>query len=329
MTSRKYVSEFAVNMQSTQVLVLLPTYLECLSKEDFPPPYQCHIYGIARRPRVMLAPESVVVTPTTIRGTVVAQRPGTNDHYDFEVPNYPADPVVKCECDYPYSDFRFVDAEGEVVFEGPIVQYLTMAGVGDVYPELVDLELLYVGQAYGKQGDRMAPERLASHDTLQKILAEAIQRSPDMQIWVSLFSFADMLIASFDGRAGVYDTSEEEDIAHMRDVLSSRITEAHRINYCEAALIRYFQPQYNTEFRNSFPSVNHSSYAECYKLDLNSVAVEVNCRRVGVRFWSQAVAPAWNHLITYPLHSEKERRSMFNFFPDLQPPSIQPPGSGA
>jgi hypothetical protein len=325
MSVRKYLSEFAVNMQANQVLVLLPTYLEQLSDEYFKPPYQCHIYGIARRPRVMFDPESLVITPQAIRGTVVAQRRGKPEKYDFEVQNHPTDPVVKCECEYPYSDFRFFDAKGEVVMEGPVIQYLTMAGVGGVYPELVDLEMLYIGQAYGKEGSRTAPQRLSSHETLQKILAEAIQRSPDMQIWVALFSFAEMLIASFDGRAGVYDKSEEEDVAHMWNVLGTRITEAQRINYGEAALIRYFQPPYSTEFKNTFPSASHSSYAECYKLDLNSVTVEIDCHRVGAKFWSPAVPPQWVHLISYPLHSEEERRSMFDFFPDLQPrPSKAP-----
>ncbi|TXT38798.1 MAG: hypothetical protein FD138_255 [Planctomycetota bacterium] len=324
MTVRKYMSEFAVNMQASQVLVMPPTYLEHLSDEYFRPPYQCHIYGIARRPRLMFNPESLVITPEVIRGTVVAQRREKDDYYDFEVRNHPTDPVVRCECEYPYSEFRFIDAKGEVVTEGPVVQYLMMAGIGGVYPELVDLEMLYIGQAYGQHGSRTAPQRLASHETLQKILAEAIQRSPDMQIWVSLFSFADMMIASFDGRTRVYGKSEEEDDAHMLDVLGSRITEAQRINYCEAALIRYFQPQYNTEFKNSFPSASHSSYAECYNLDLNSVTVEIDCNRVGARFWSQAMPPAWVHLISYPLHSVEERRSMFDFFPDLQPPPVQP-----
>ncbi|QEL18784.1 hypothetical protein [Limnoglobus roseus] len=322
MTVRKYLSEFAVNMQAKQVLVMLPTYLEHLPADYFRPPYQSHIYGIARRPRVAFDPDSIVVTPEAIRGTVIAQRRGKPQQYDFEVKNYPADPVVKCECEYPYSDFRFIDAKGEVALEGPVIQYLMKAGVGSVYPELVDLEILYVGQAYGKDGSRTAPQRLTSHETLQKILAEAIQRSPDMQIWIVLFSFGEWLIASFDGRVEVNEEEQKEDLSHMWNVLGTRITEAQRINYCEAALIRYFQPQYNTEFKNSFPSASHSSYAECYKLDLNSVAVEIDCRPIGSRFWSQTVEPAWDHLISYPLHSEEERRDMFKMFLD-EPPAAR------
>lgn len=316
MTARKYLSEFAVNMQANQILVLLPTYLAELSDELFSPPYQCHIYGIARRPRVTLDPGSIEITPDLIRASVVAHKRDGTETYTFEVKNFPVDPIVECQCDYPHSEFRLIDAKGETAIEGPVVQYLTMAGVGRVYPELIDLEMLYIGQAYGKDGNRTPPTRLSHHETLQKILAEAIHRSPEMDIWICLFSFADMLIASFDGRTGVYGTSSEENLAHMWNVLGNRISESHRINYCEAALIRYFQPTYNTEFKNSFPSPSHSSYEECYKLDLNSVTVELDCTDAGVRIWTPTIPAAWVHLPSFVLHSEAERRSMFDFFPD-------------
>lgn len=257
MSIRKYLSEFAVSMRANQLLVLQPSDLEGLSEEYNRPPYQCHIYAIARRPRVTFDTGTIVVTPDKIKADIVAQSRGKSQLYSVETPNFPSDPVVNFECEYPYSEYRFINSNGDVILEGPVVQLLTKIGVGRKYPELVDLELLYIGQAYGKDGSRTAPKRLGHHESLQKILAEAIRRDPDMDIWVVLFSFVDMIIASLDGRAETYAKSKEEDTAHLWNILGKQMTEAHRINYCEAAMIRYFQPQYNTEFKASFPNANH------------------------------------------------------------------------
>jgi hypothetical protein len=137
-----------------------------------------------------------------------------------------------------------------------------------------------------------------------------------MEIWLVLFRFEEMLLVTFDGRSKSYGTSDEQDLAHMQSVLGTPVTEAQRINYTEAALIRYFRPPYNTEYKNSFPSPAHASYAECYDLDLNAVTVEIDSRQIRCRLWSEAVEPTWIHLPRFELHSKEERQSMFDFFPE-------------
>ena len=53
----------------------------------------------------------------------------------------------------------------------------TIEHIGSAHDDL-DLEVLYVGQAYGPDGRRSASERLAKHETLQAIYGEAVRRSP-------------------------------------------------------------------------------------------------------------------------------------------------------
>ena len=107
--------------------------------------------------------------------------------------------------------------------------------------------------------------------------------------------------------------SLDEDDAHIDAVLGKEITERQRINFTEAALIRYFQPEYNTIYRDSFPNPMHTSYSECYDLDINSVMAEIDTEDMDAQFWSSAAAPAWQHFATYALHSRAEREAMFEF----------------
>src|SRR3546814_6483592 len=52
-------------------------------------------------------------------------------------------------------------------------------------------------------------------------------------------------------------------------------TEAERITLFEASLIRYFQPPFNREFKDSFPSTNLKILADCYEKDFSAIVSEV------------------------------------------------------
>jgi hypothetical protein len=94
-------------------------------------------------------------------------------------------------------------------------------------------------------------------------------------------------------------------------VLNEPVTEQQEINFTEAALIKYFQPQYNKMFKNSFPSPAHATYSQCYALDINSVMVEIDTDDLNAPLWSAAVPAQYHHFITYEMHSPNDRRSMF------------------
>ena len=101
----------------------------------------------------------------------------------------------------------------------------------------------------------------------------------------------------------------------LGSVMGDGISDQQRINFTEAALIRYFQPEYNTLFKDPFPSPVHSSYASCYDVDLNMIAVEVGSEDLGCKFWSKHVEPKWTHIAAFPLHSREQRKHMFDLFP--------------
>ena len=116
-----------------------------------------------------------------------------------------------------------------------------------------------------------------------------------------------------DGRQTAEKTLTE-DSAHRDHVLKTGITKDQQINYVEAALIRYFQPIYNVRFKDQFPHTSHTSYGQCYDLDINSIAFEIETDDLKCRLYSEAAPRTWFHIKSYPLHDRKDRQAMFEMF---------------
>src|SRR3546814_12337806 len=56
-------------------------------------------------------------------------------------------------------------------------------------------------------------------------------------------------------------------------------TEAERLTLFEASLIRYFQPPFNREFKDSFPSTHLKILADCYEKDFSTLEIgRASCR---------------------------------------------------
>lgn len=306
---RKYFSEFGLNMFGSYQVLLQQDQLDLLKHSEIGSEYPCHIYMIARRPRITLDPESVVFTDDWVSGRFNVQRGAQIETHQFKVPNLLGTSVVRLECNFPYNEYKIFDEHGEVIAGGQVALLITSFGE---FSSLVSLEILYIGQSYGVEGARSAPERLKSHSTLQGIYAEAVKRTPDQEIWLLLWSFEPLLLASFDGTQDRYGTTDEEDDRHINEVIRRGITEQQQINFTEAALIRYFEPEYNKTFKDSFPNPAHKTYSECYSLDINSVSVELQTEDIMVQLWSAKIPPEWIHIASYPLHSSDERQSMFD-----------------
>ena len=268
-----------------------------------------HIYIVTRRPRITLDPNSVKFTENTISGNFQKQVKDDLILIPFETQNLLGSSNISLNCEYPYTEYSFKDKNENVISNGKCA--LLLATLSPKYWEHLDLEVLYIGQSYGKDGSRTASERLKSHSTLQGIYAEAIKYSPDQDIWLILSTYEPLLLCSFDGTSKECATTIEEDSEHIREILNTKITEQQQINFTEAALIRYFQPPYNKIYKDSFPNPSHSTYSECYDIDLNMVCVEIQSEDLRLRLWSESVEPKWVHFCSFPLHSREDRIYMF------------------
>ncbi|HEY0757701.1 MAG TPA: hypothetical protein VGD59_00415 [Acidisarcina sp.] len=311
---RKYVTEFAINMVGLGVVLLTQEYfssLETLAVAQRLSENPCHIYIIARRPRVLFDADAFVVDSDSISGRYLLQEGLSLTPYPFTLSNHLGESDLRIKCPYPHTAVTIYSALGERLHHSQASLFVSKSGPEDLQSKLA-LEVVYVGQAFGTDGVRTAPDRLKSHSTLQAIYSEAISRSPDKEIWLSLWNFESRLFANIDGRSQNYLSTDEADDEHIYDVLSTEIEEQQQINFTEAALIKYFQPQYNVRFKINFPSQLHRSYLQCYDLDIHSLIVEVNTEHFGASLWSSTVTPNLHHLITFTFHSSAERRALFD-----------------
>ncbi|WP_159820013.1 hypothetical protein [Colwellia sp. 20A7] len=306
MANRKFVSEFGLNMLNGLRLLLQQEHLSLIDQTGIKP----HIYIISRRPRISIVPESIKCEGDLISGIFRKQIKDTFEEIPFKTNNYLGTTDLTFKSEYPYTEYEVIDNKTQKLLANG-KSALLLAKLNPDYQAHLDLEILYVGQSYGVEGARTAGERLKKHETLQGIYSEAIRKSPDQEIWLFVSEFEEILLASFDGRHDEYETTEDQDNTHIKNVLNNEMTEQQKINFTEAALIRHFQPPYNKIYKDTFPNPAHKTYSECYDIDLNMVCVELQTDELAFRFWSENVPPNWLHFCSFPLHSKEERMYMF------------------
>ncbi|MFC8689698.1 hypothetical protein, partial [Brevibacillus porteri] len=176
----------------------------------------------------------------------------------------------------------------------------------------LECEVLYIGQAYGKKGDRDALKRLESHETLQKVLVDTLHEDINHEIAITLWDFTPRLLTSIDGRNGFLVT-DKEDKQHFEKVLSAPplILDNQIINVTEGALINYFKPKYNDKLKNNFPDIEHKGYKFYYDYDYNAITVELDSSCVNTNIYTDHTSYSQFSPIKYLLNSEEKRKSMF------------------
>lgn len=275
----KFRSETSINMFLSNYQILQQQDLDDFAKNNSPANFPCNIYFIMKRPRVTVNPEYLKNKHKYVELEFKIQIENNFISKLVWLPKAQGSNAKKIDAVYPYkyftleyeNGFKFISQAGVTLDHGQCF-------LNDVEPVL-DYEVLYIGQAYGEDGNRTALDRLPSHSTLQSIYNEAITKFPDSEIWLMLAVFQQKNITAVDGRIKIKDEYKNEDDERLRKFLNPSemsITEKQRINFTEAALIQTFKPQFNKEYKNTFPSPAHSSYDECYNLDINGIVVETD-----------------------------------------------------
>lgn len=313
MTTVKYFTEFGLNTYADYLFLTQQDSLEAL-EEGVLQQVPCYVYVIGRKPRVTLDPGSFHMDEKWVRGCLKFQRGDSFEYRNFALLNQLGKSNLRLDCPYPHTEYSLHDEQNKKI------SYVKAGILAHAFPEMTEfcnLEVLYVGQAYGSQGERQATERLQSHSTLQKIYCEVMRRTPDQEVWLLLLNFEMSLQILFNGNIKDFQTSDEEDDEHIMQVLTTGITEQQAINFTEAALIRYFEPEYNKTFKDTFPNPAHKTYSECYELDINSVVVTIETDNLGCMLWSSKQSPRMTHIAVYPLHSQLERRCLLDLLSSI------------
>jgi hypothetical protein len=178
-----------------------------------------------------------------------------------------------------------------------------------------DLEVLYIGQSYGRNKKRQIDKRLTNHEKLQKIALEIIQKGTLEEVLVIGLNY---LVKDLATALVTVDTDRSqfslENLIKLKNNASKRIPESQEVTVYEAALINYFQTELNIEYREKFPSLGYSSYEEIYKTKFDYTSMEINTYDTGKRIFSKNNQDRkYNHIKQFALDSEAQKKDFFDF----------------
>jgi len=175
--------------------------------------------------------------------------------------------------------------------------------------QVVDFEVKYVGQAYGEDGSRNAVDRLLKHETLQKIALKETPENYRLSLLLLAIQPSNQVITVMNPFAAQKDEASERIQSGLDKLYNT--DEKERVALYEASLIRYFYPEYNTEFKDSFPSTNLKVLRDCYDKDFGSVVAEICIDELPFRLFSERVKPDFYHIIKHDLHKDEDRKMFF------------------
>lgn len=176
--------------------------------------------------------------------------------------------------------------------------------------DAIRFDVLYVGQAYGKDGSRSALDRLLKHETLQKISVKGIPADRRLTLLMLQIEPGNRMITVMNPWAKNKDDGPKRISAGLDKLFGT--SDAERVTLYEASLIRYFQPPFNKEFKDSFPSTNLKVLADCYEKDFAALISEICIDELPFKLTSGAVAAAQYHTAKFDLHEDEARRVFFS-----------------
>lgn len=179
--------------------------------------------------------------------------------------------------------------------------------------DAIRFDVLYVGQAYGKDGSRNALDRLLKHETLQKISVKGIPADKRLTLLMLEIEPGNRMITVMNPSAENKEHGAKRISAGLDKLFGT--SDAERVTLYEASLIRYFQPSFNKEFKDSFPSTNLKVLADCYEKDFAGLISEICIDELPFKLTSDVVAPAQYHTAKFDLHKDEDRRMFFKSTP--------------
>ena len=323
---RKYLFEAGLNVFPSYKRLVLIEDLEEISKKD---KHHYHIYAILSYDQVFFDMQKTKTTEKGIK-PVVFNGSGSK-RKEYELPLFTIAPELdhrKIEMEIPFpptkmnvciKDERFLKQYSEIYHsELDVMAQELFEDVSECVIDKQAFEVLYIGQAYGKNGERTAFDRLEQHSTLQKILTKYRNENPDKHIYVLLLEIQKQLAMSFDGISKEYEKTEEESDKHMDEICCNIPEDEQVINITEAALINYFKPEYNVNFIDNFPDENHKGYKKYHDLDYNALSVELDLEfdhaPIIQLYTSTNRINSSFDFIRYQLFNDNERSNMYEIF---------------
>ncbi|EAC9863295.1 hypothetical protein AR000_07735 [Listeria monocytogenes] len=269
--TRKYFTEFGLNMVADAVQYLFPTELDLIPTNGSSDHY--HIYMINRITKVRFSMNSLVQHKDYFTVRLEIKKPNTglivSNPIAFSLDSFDKNNIDSILIDSSRKFVR-ITLKNDATIQINSLFFLTHS---QQFTK-IDMDIIYIGQSYGNQGNRNATKRLKSHETLQRILSVSHDEEWNNDICITIWNFKELTLFSFDGTSNNLQKNMDEDSKHIDKVLNEPIKKRKIINITEAALINYFKPKFNEKFVNEFPSESHTSYNDFYTSEYNTIIIE-------------------------------------------------------
>ena len=180
---------------------------------------------------------------------------------------------LKIDIPFPYEKFFVTIEDDEWKSKNPDKEFYLNYNVTKIVDKILfqecidrDYKIVYIGQAFGMNGERIAVDRLISHSTLQKILSDCQSIYSEYNVRILLMDFQQDYQLDYISSGG------------FTTIIPSapKMPENQIINLTEAALINYFKPEYNKDFKSNFPSNKHTSYHELFDSEYTELALDLS-----------------------------------------------------
>lgn len=314
---REFVTEFSIGYLNSFTAMLTAHQLLSggkISTEQADAISECHIYAITARPAPYFKEGSLKHDGNFLSGIVCYRVEGVEKEIEFKDYTWILDSsAVSISCKYPFKEVVSLDKDGSECTYVPAsaLSTLLLDDGNGIKSDLDNYEVLYIGQAFGNEGNRTAIERLRSHSTLQKILAKTSYDYPDKEIMIFMYEFKnDNMFTSMDGRAHDADKSDKNE-ERLFNAIKNPPNKRQKIALIEAGLIRYFRPPYNEIYKIKFPSTKHKILNSCYNLDMSGYVVELTCEDLDYKLYSTTVKSSYHHIAQIDLFNAINRSSFF------------------
>lgn len=279
-----------------------------------------HVYCVVDCPRISIIPESLryeifeerLVFALDLEYRVNGRLKIMKVLSDYPTP-IPGE-IVKLEVDsYPHLNLKLLNSKNEIIASTTAPEIAYQFQIHD----LIELNVLYIGQSTGLIQESNSLKRLRSHSTLQTILADANSLRPDRSIFVGMFTFSKpKFYFIMDGM----DHSKifgSEDLLRFFKIKDFKLNKKQQIAIIEAALVRYFQPVYNEYLKKNLPSKNSTILKQCYQFDFSAINVNLNTENISRNnlkyyLYSDHTEKKYEHLISIELHNPMKKKGFYS-----------------
>lgn len=270
----------------------------------FEPESPAYLYFILSKNRITINHESISFTDNHIKTEFIIQNKNEfiKEHITFNH-NYTGLKEVKIVSKFPFNQFQIIDEEGSPLIYGKSTYFLELEEVYEQVKnkDLLDYEVLYIGQSVVSGNNVPVLDRTIKHDTYQKVLEDYIQSHPDKEV----FSF----FLSFKQDADIDSPEAGDELVQknfIENFTKNYFTPTNKelkqnVTLLEAALIYYFKPIYNEKFVNHSPNKKHDSFNGISKMNLDKVNVLFGMENFLPKLYTNTVGRKSEHIIEHTI----------------------------